>query len=136
MVVSSSLQAAEYLTPPPDRVGGNISNGVVATGGKTVYLSGHSGDLDAARNPVAGAEAQARRTFEALDATLKRAGGSLANMVMMTIMIRDNNDRATVQKVRDGMFKAGNYPATTFLYLTGLPRPTVLVHINGIAVIE
>jgi 2-iminobutanoate/2-iminopropanoate deaminase len=81
-------------------------------------------------------DAQARLTFENIDRTLKSAGGSLANMVFMTIYVRDEKYRSSVQKIRDEMFKEGKYPATTFLIQSWLPQPDALVYINGAAVIE
>jgi 2-iminobutanoate/2-iminopropanoate deaminase len=44
---------------------------------------------------MVGFDAQARQAFRGIDAVLKKAGGSLANMVTMTVFINDprNGDR-------------------------------------------
>ena len=61
-----------------------------------VWMAGQTTLTGASGKDISGQfEAQARRAFALMDATLKRIGGSLANLVTMTVFIKDlrNGDR-------------------------------------------
>jgi enamine deaminase RidA (YjgF/YER057c/UK114 family) len=64
------------------------SPGVITQGGKIVWLAGQTALRDESGADISGNfEAQVRTIFSLLDKTLKKAGGSLANMVTMTVFI-------------------------------------------------
>ena len=67
----------------------SYSPGVITDGGRIVWLAGQTGFRDEQGKEFVGFEAQARQAFRAIDAVLKKAGGSLANMVTMTVFIGD-----------------------------------------------
>src|SRR5687767_6316495 len=62
-----------------------FSRAVVAQGGKTVWLGGQTGNLPASPD----FDTQVRQIFTSLDNTLKTQGGSLRDMVTMTVFIND-----------------------------------------------
>jgi enamine deaminase RidA (YjgF/YER057c/UK114 family) len=127
----------EYLQPPTDQRGGYKVPGVVTKGGRTIYLSGQTGERDPSGKMLTGnAEAQTRQVFSNIELALKQAGASLENLATLTIYIKEEKDRAVVAKVRDDMFKNGRYPASTFLLLSWHPQPDALVYMTGIAVVE
>ena len=67
-----------------------FSPAVITQGGKTVWLAGQTATKDEQGNDISGNfEAQVRTLFSLIDKTLKRCGGSLANMVTMTVFITD-----------------------------------------------
>lgn len=66
------------------------SPAVITEGGRIVWLAGQTGTMDNSGKSLAGDfEGQARQIFKALDATLRKAGGTLSDMVQMTVFVTD-----------------------------------------------
>jgi 2-iminobutanoate/2-iminopropanoate deaminase len=79
------------------------SQAVVTEGGRIVWLAGQVGAADASGKSLAGDfDGQVREVFSRLGQTLEEAGGSLADMVTMTVFIADARygDRFTHYKRR------------------------------------
>jgi reactive intermediate/imine deaminase len=72
---------------------GPYSQGVRA--GATVYLSGQIGLDPPTGNLVEGVDAQTHQVFKNLRAVAQAAGGELADIVKLTIMLADLADFAT-----------------------------------------
>lgn len=106
-------------TPAAPKAIGPYSQAVRA--GDTVYLSGQIGLDPASGQLVDGIEAQARRVFDNLDAVARAAGGSLADVVKLSILLVDINDFAQVNEIMAGRFSAP-YPARATYQVAGLPR--------------
>ena len=70
-----------------------------------------------------------------MDRTLKREGGSLQNLVTMTVFIKDPRYGDQFVKLRREMFPGGKFPASTLVTISGLAQPGMLVEIQGVAVI-
>jgi enamine deaminase RidA (YjgF/YER057c/UK114 family) len=67
------------------------SQAVITTGGKTVWLAGQIGAIDASGRSLAGDfDGQVREVFSRLGRTLEEAGGTLADIVTMTVFITDS----------------------------------------------
>ena len=112
------------------------SPAVVTQGGKTVWLAGHTTSVDQDGKDISGNfEAQTRTIFAFMDRTLRRAGGSLANLVTMTVFITDPRYGDAFVKIRGELFKDGRFPASALITVTALARPGMLVEIQGVAVI-
>jgi 2-iminobutanoate/2-iminopropanoate deaminase len=112
------------------------SPGVITQGGKIVWLAGQTATRDEAGNDISGNfEAQVRTIFSLLDKTLKKAGGSLANMVTMTVFINDPRLGDRFVEMRAGFFPEGNYPGSALLTISHFARPGMLIEIQGVAVI-
>ena len=74
-------------------------------GGKTIWLAGQTATQDEQGNDISGNfEAQVRTIFSLLDKTLKTCGGSLANMVTMTVFINDVRLRRPLRRDARGVF--------------------------------
>ena len=73
--------------------------------------------------------------FGLIDMTLKKAGGSLANMVTMTVFINDPRHGDRFTELRRGFFPDGNYPASALITVSNFARPGMLIEIQGVAVI-
>jgi 2-iminobutanoate/2-iminopropanoate deaminase len=113
-----------------------FSPGVITQGGKTVWLAGQTATRDEAGNDISGNfEAQVRTVFSLLDKTLKKAGGSLANLVTMTVFINDPRLGDRFVEMRAGMFPDGNFPASAMITVSHFARPGMLIEIQGVAVI-
>jgi reactive intermediate/imine deaminase len=90
--------------------------------GDTVYVSGQI-PLD----PVSGAlvsgdiEAEIRRVFDNLRAIAQAAGGSLANVVKLSVFLTDLSHFAKVNEIMAGYFSEP-YPARAAIGVAALPR--------------
>lgn len=129
--------AAQYLEGTPQQKQRAFSPAVVAQGGKTVWLAGQTATEDLNHKPIAGDfDAQVRTVFALLDQTLKRTGGSLRNMVSMTVFINDPRNGDRFIELRHQMFPDGKYPASALITVSNFARPGMLIEIQGVAVIE
>src|SRR5512132_500213 len=91
MLLSTAAQAAEYMEKTPFQMSRAFSPGVITEGGKIVWVAGQTATRDNAGNDIANNfEAQVKQVFSQIDAVLKRAGGSLANVVSMTVFIKES----------------------------------------------
>ena len=102
--------------------------------GETVYLSGQI-PLDPATQEVVGEAfgAQARRVFDNLAAVARAAGGSLNDVVRLTVYLTDLARFAEVNEIMVEYF-AEPYPARAAIGVSALPRG-VQVEIDAIIVL-
>ena len=134
--LANPAPAAEYMDKNERQAARAFSPGVITEGGRTVWLAGQTALTDDQGRSIAGNfEAQARQVFHLIDQTLNKAGGSVANLVTMTVFITDprNGDRLT--EIRKEIFKEGNYPGSALITVSNLAVPGLLIEIQGVAVI-
>jgi len=111
------------------------SQAVITEGGRIVWLAGQVGAADASGNSLAGDfDGQVREVFARLNQTLEEAGGSLADMVTMTVFITDARYGDRFTELRKETF-GDNFPASALITVAGLARPEMLVEVQGIAMI-
>jgi 2-iminobutanoate/2-iminopropanoate deaminase len=111
------------------------SPAVITSGGKVVWLAGQTAGEDGAGRSLAGDfDGQAREIFARLGRTLQEAGGSLKDMVTMTVFITDARWGTRLTELRREIF-GDNFPASALITVTGLARPELLIEIQGIAVV-
>jgi 2-iminobutanoate/2-iminopropanoate deaminase len=111
------------------------SQAVTTEGGRIVWLAGQVGAADTSGNSLAGDfDGQVREVFARLNQTLEEAGGSLADMVTMTVFLTDARYGDRFTELRKEIFR-DNFPASALITVTGLARPEMLVEVQGIAVI-
>ena len=89
--------------------------------GDTVYLSGQVGLDPATGNLREGTEAQTRQVFANLKAVAEAAGGSLDDIVKLTVLLADLADFAKMNEIMTAYFKPP-YPARATYQVAGLPR--------------
>jgi enamine deaminase RidA (YjgF/YER057c/UK114 family) len=112
------------------------SPAVITQGGQIIWLAGQTATRDESGNDISGNfDAQVHTIFSLIDKTLKKAGGSLANMVTMTVFINDPRLGDRFVEMRAGMFANGNYPASALITVSHFARPGMLIEIQGVAVI-
>ena len=128
------VSAAERLEGTPRMKERAYSPAVITEGGRIVWLAGMGGSRAGDGSTIKDFGAQARQAFRIIDATLKRAGGTLANVVTMTVFIRHESDGDEFVKVRAETFKT-NFPASALITAKDFARPEILVEIQAIAVI-
>ena len=112
-----------------------FSPAVITEGGRTVWLAGQTVTEDANGASLAGNfEGQVHEIFARLAKTLEEAGGTLADMVTMTVFITDTRYGDRFTELRREIF-GDNFPASALVTITGLARPGMVVEVQGIAVI-
>jgi 2-iminobutanoate/2-iminopropanoate deaminase len=111
------------------------SQAVITEGGRIIWLAGQVALADAGGKSLAGDfDGQAREVFRLLGETLKEAGGTLANMVTMTVFITDQRHGDRFTELRKEIF-GGDFPASALITCRALARPEMLVEVQGIAVV-
>jgi enamine deaminase RidA (YjgF/YER057c/UK114 family) len=131
VLVGGPVQAKQYLQP--SNIARSYSAGVVTEGGRIVWLAGMGGTI-ADGKKVTDFDEQTRQAFRNIEATLKQAGGSLEDIVSMTVMIRNQSDGDNFVKIRGEFFKT-NAPASMLITAKDFANPDILVEIQGFAVI-
>jgi 2-iminobutanoate/2-iminopropanoate deaminase len=128
--------AAEYLEKSDMQKARAFSPAAITEGGRVVWMAGQTTLADETGANIAGNfEAQARTIFKLMDKTQQRAGGSLKNLVTMTVFITDVRNGDRFVEIRKEMFPDGNFPASALITVTGLARPGMLIEIQGIGVV-
>ena len=98
------------------------SPAVISEGGRIVWLAGQTGTTDDQGKSLAGDfEGQARQIFKAFDTTLKKAGGTLADMVQMTVFVTDVRYGERLWQVRKDIF-GDNFPGSAMVTSRGLGK--------------
>ena len=127
----------EYLEGTEFQKSRGYSAAVITQGGQIVWLAGQTTTRDAAGNDISGNfDAQVHEVFRLMDQTLRRAGGSLANLVTTTTFITDPRHGDRFVEIRRGMFKDGKYPGSALITVSNFARPGILIEIQGIAVVD
>jgi len=114
----------------------SYSPAVKVTGGATVYLAGVGATTDDAGRSLAGDfEGQTRATFERVRANLERAGGTLDDIVTMTVFIKDMQYGTRFTQIRKEFFSRG-FPCSALIGIDSLARPEMMVEVQAIAVLD
>jgi enamine deaminase RidA (YjgF/YER057c/UK114 family) len=113
-----------------------FSPAVITRGGTTIWLAGHTGQKDDAGNALAGDfDAQVHQTFRNLQATLAEAGGTLGDIVTMTVFLVDVRHTTRMTELRTEIF-GSDFPASAAITVTGFADPAMLIEIQAVAVID
>jgi enamine deaminase RidA (YjgF/YER057c/UK114 family) len=75
---------------------------------------------------------QAKVIFGKIKGMLEAAGGTMADVVKVTIFVTNIKNNTKVWKARAEYFK-GNFPASTLVQVAALAAPEILVEIEAIA---
>lgn len=120
-----SILSPEVPQPPA----GTWSNCLVADG--IAYIAGMTAGGDPAA--VAGDEyVQARAIFGKIRHLIEAAGGSMADVVKLTIFVTDISRREKVWQARREFF-TGDFPVSTLVQVAALAQPALKVEIDAIA---
>jgi len=131
-----AAHAAEYMEKTPFQLSRAFSPGVITEGGKMVWVAGQTATRDNQGNDIANNfEAQAKQLFSQIDTIMKRAGGSLANIVTMTVFIKESRYGDRFVEMRKDMFQNGNYPGSALITVTNFARPGIEIEIQAVGVI-
>ena len=140
-VVSAPQQPAsspsiQYLDGSAVQKERAFSPAVITKGGRIIWLAGQTTTADLnGKSLVGDFQGQARTDFALMDRTLKRSGGSLRNLVTMTVFINDPRYGDEFVKLRHEMFPDGKFPASALITVSDFAQPGILIEIQGVAVI-
>jgi len=80
--------------------------------------------------------AQTEQVFANLRTVVEACGGTLDDVVKITIFVTDPSYRPAVAAARSKWFKEGQYPASTYLVVSALAVPQLLVEVEAVAMID
>ncbi len=113
-----------------------FSPAVITQGGRAVWFAGHTGQKDSEGKSLAGDfEAQTYQTFRNIEATLKEAGATLKDIVTVTVFLTDPRHTTRMTEIRAEIF-GSDFPASAAITVTGFADPTMLIEIQGVAVVD
>ena len=114
----------------------SYSPAVITSGGKTIWLAGHVGFVDDTGASLGGNfDAQVRQAFKNIERTLQRAGGTLRDIVWMTVAVCDGRYSQRFTDLRKEIY-GKDFPASTLLTAAAFAVPEIMVEITGIAVVD
>jgi enamine deaminase RidA (YjgF/YER057c/UK114 family) len=122
-------------TYPEQNLDNDLCQAVVANG--VVYIRGQIGqDLDSRECVGVGdVEAQTDKAMANIKLLVEEAGGSLDDIVKVTVYLVDVRYRETVYQTM-GKWLKGVYPVSTGIVVSALARPEWLVEIDATAVLS
>jgi 2-iminobutanoate/2-iminopropanoate deaminase len=113
----------------------SFSPAVITQGGKVVWLAGQVGFVDDNHKPLSDFDAQVRQTFKNIKGVMAKAGGSLKDIVSMSVYVCDGRYSQRFTDLRKE-FWSDNYPASTLIVAAGFALPEIMVEITAYAVLE
>ena len=130
----AAATAPRLLNPAGLSVPRGYSHVADVPAGRTVYVSGQVA-FDAEGNVVGKGDfrAQAERVFRNLKTALECVGASFADLVKITIYVRDMSQLTTLQDVRESYLGSGPRPASTLVEVNALVHPDLLLEIEAVA---
>ncbi len=122
------------LFPNPDNKPSGFSPATRA--GNMVFVSGHV-SVDAEGNLVGkdDAYAQSVQVLNNVDAALRVAGATRADITKITAFLINSEDYAGYAKARLEFFEGDPGPASSTVFVKGLVSPDYLIEIEAIAVV-
>ena len=127
---------AKQIINPPKMAPPTGYSYAVKKSGTPVFISGQVA-LDAEGKLVGegDAAAQTEQVFRNLRSVVEACGGTMDDIVKITIFVTDPAYRPAVAAARQKHFKEGEYPASTYLVVSALAVPQLLVEIEAVAMI-
>jgi len=126
--------AITLINPPALARPSGFSHGILVTGGRLLFLSGQTAS-DAEGQIVAPGDlvAQYEQVLRNLQAVVESAGGTMQDIVKMTIFVSNRDDYHAHLKQRS--FFGIYYPATALFEISRFFQDEALIEIEGLAVI-
>jgi 2-iminobutanoate/2-iminopropanoate deaminase len=113
-----------------------FSPAVIVSGeAKTIYVAGHTGQTaDDGRSLAGDFDAQCRQTFRNIEKTLAEAGAKLSDLVTVTVFLIDARFTTRMTELRSEIF-GEDFPASAAITCSGFAQPSIMIEIQGIAVV-
>lgn len=134
----TTVSRRRAVSPPgvPAPIKGYYSNAIRVDSGPLLFIAGQipideSGTL-VGKGDV---EAQAAQVYRNIEAILKGVGGSLENLVKVTVYLTDIGHLNRLTPLREQLFPKDG-PASATVQVSALADPQMLIEVEGIAVID
>ena len=117
---------------------GRFSEAVTVTGpAKWIFLAGVGAEAekDGSILHVGDFAAQCRYAYEKIARLLAADGATMADVVKLVTYVTDIKDRDEMNRCRGEAFKGGPLPVHTFLVISQLARPGMIVEMDAIAAV-
>jgi reactive intermediate/imine deaminase len=135
MAQETAKKVVRRMNPPTLNKPTGYTHVVMATGGRTIYLSGQVAlDRDGKVAGPGDFRAQAEQVFKNLQAALAAAGAGFEDVVKMNTYILDMANAPALREVRSAYLKS-DPPASTLVEVRKLARDEFMLEIEAIAVI-
>lgn len=113
-----------------------FSQGVIQPPGQIIHLTGQvAWDQDSKVVGIGDAATQLEKSLDNVRVILEEVGGTLADIISMTIYYLDRDDLPAIQQVRARHFAAATAPASILIQAAGLVARELLVEVVPIAVV-
>ena len=127
------------INPPSLVAPRGFTHGILTTGGKLLFLAGQTAS-DASGNIVAPGDvvAQYEQVLRNHQAVVEAAGGTMTDIVKMTIFVRDRKDYTAHLKALGPVhrqFFGSYYPTLSLFEISDFFQDDALLEIEGMAVI-
>ncbi|WP_092302876.1 RidA family protein [Bradyrhizobium sp. Ghvi] len=131
------MSEIKYINPAGLETPPGYSHIVDVRASRLIFLSGQAA-LDAHGELVGGSdlEAQADQAFHNVSQALASVGCTAANLVKLTVFVRDMNTLAAYRRARDRFLKSvepAAAPAITLVEVSRLFADGLLIEIEGVA---
>ena len=109
---------------------------VKTVGGAHLWVAGQTGLRDDGGKFLTGDfEGQTRQCFKAIADQLGKGGGTLGDLVTMTVFINDARNGPKFLELRKEILKK-DFPASALITVVGFADPRILIEIQSVAVVE
>lgn len=119
------------IAPPPEP----YSHAVRC--GDTLYIAGQVAFDE--QNEIVGIgdpRLQAERVWHNIRLAVEASGGTVADVVKITVFLKDVRHAPAEISVRETLFEAGRYPICTLVQVANLGLPDLLMEVDAIAVLS
>ena len=115
---------------------GSYSQVVITDPGKLVFTAGQVAMNEEGQTVGIGdIRAQTRQVLQKIQNAVEAAGGTLEDVVTMTVFTTDARYHKDVNEVRREVF-GSKFPASTMVQVVALARPELLIEVNATAIIS
>ena len=127
--------AKEYFKGAMEEERG-YSLAVKVKGGTSIFLAGVGATVDASGKSLAGDfDGQVHATFERIGENLAKAGGTLDDLVTMTVFIRDMQYGTRFTHLRREILQR-DFPGSALIGINSLARHEMMVEVQAVAVVD
>jgi enamine deaminase RidA (YjgF/YER057c/UK114 family) len=105
--------------------------------GDTLYIAGQVAFDE--QNQIVGIgdpRSQAEQVWRNIGLAIEAAGGTLADIVKITIFLKDVRHAAAEISVRERHFEPGRFPVCTLVQVANLGLPDLLMEVDAVAVLS
>ena len=128
---------AKQIINPPSMAPPRGYSYAIKKSGTPVYIAGQVAIDGQGRVVGEGdAAAQAEQAFQNLRTVVQACGGTMDDIVKINIYVTDAAHRPAVVAARQQHFSEGHCPASTYVVISALAVPQLLVEVEAVAMIE